>query len=82
MNGTKSLCKNIEVIFLKRSEQGDYNNLLREMRLGDISRYHNYMRMSPEQFDHLLSKIEHALAKNNTVRDSISPGERLALTIR
>lgn len=69
-------------IFKKRREQGDFTNLVREMRLGDQGRHFNYFRMSPEKFDALLQKVSDSITKQNTVRESISPGERLALTLR
>jgi hypothetical protein len=41
------------------------------------------MRMSPESFDYLLSKVGPAIRKKETrTRQAIEPAERLALTIR
>ena len=45
--------------------------------------HYRYLRMSPEQFDHLLSLVEpHNNKEDTNYRKSISPAERLALTIR
>ena len=41
------------------------------------------MRMSPESFDHILSLVEPLLTKKSTtLREPISPVERLSLTLR
>jgi len=42
-----------------------------------------YLRMSPERFDHLLSLVGPLIKKQDTkFREAITPGERLALTLR
>ena len=53
------------------------------MRLGDRESYFNYMRMSPEHCEHLLSLIKPLVTKETTnFRESISAGERLSITLR
>ena len=47
----------VRPIFAKRKQQGEYHNLLQEMRLVDPQSHFAYLRMSKEQFDHLLSKV-------------------------
>ena len=70
-------------IFQLRTEQGDYYNLLEEMRLTDTEKYFNYLRMTPEMFDELLSAVGPIIAKNENYRDDvISSGQRLTLTLR
>ncbi|KAJ8935701.1 hypothetical protein NQ314_012678 [Rhamnusium bicolor] len=54
-------------IFLRRWEQVDYENLVREMRLGDQFKHFNYFRMSPDKFDSLLSKVKNRIAKQNII---------------
>ena len=41
-----------------------------------------FTRMSPERFDHLLSVVEEKRKKKTYIRESISPAERLAITLR
>ena len=45
-------------IFKERKTNDAYNNVVREMCLGDREFYFKYMRMSPDWFDHLLSLID------------------------
>ena len=44
-------------IFVKRKQQGSYNNLVQELRLTDPQSHFRYFRMSKEKFDCLLSKV-------------------------
>ena len=50
-------CSWVRPILQKRRQQGEYNNLLREMRLSDRENHFSYMRMSKETFDLLLQKV-------------------------
>ena len=73
----------VREIFQGRKNQGVYNNLVQEMRLGDRESYFRYMRMSPDRFEHLLSLIEPLVKKETTnFREPISAGERLSITLR
>ena len=49
----------ISSIFTKRRQQGEFHNLLQEMRLSDPESHFKYLRMSKEQFDFLLSKVKY-----------------------
>lgn len=60
----------IRDIFKNRKQQGAYHNLFNEMKLTDTQKYFNYLRMSSESFNYFC------------VRETISSGERLALTLR
>ncbi|XP_046384982.1 protein ALP1-like [Ischnura elegans] len=66
----------------ERSRQGDYCNLIREMRLGDEVKYLNFLRMRPWMFQRLLEKVGPLLQKAVLRRDYLSPPHRLALTLR
>ena len=73
----------VREIFKGRKNQGVYNNLVQEMRLGDRESYFRYMRMSPDRFEHLLSLIEPLVKKETTnFREPISASERLSITLR
>ncbi|XP_065837891.1 uncharacterized protein [Oscarella lobularis] len=53
------------------------------MRLFDHESFYKYFRMTPSRFDHLLSLIGPCITKESTTfRNSVSPGERLAITLR
>ena len=47
----------VRPIFERRRNQGDYHQLLQEMRLGDTESHFRFLRMSKERFDMLLSKL-------------------------
>ena len=47
----------VRPIFSKRKEQGEYHNLLQEMRLSDADSHFRYLRMSKERFDNLLAEV-------------------------
>ena len=47
----------VRPIFTQRVQQGEYHNLLQEMRLSDPESHFRYLRMSKERFDFLLGKV-------------------------
>ena len=57
----------VRPIFTKRREQGEYHNLLQEMRLSDEDSHFKYLRMSKERFDLLLSQVKAVLFFSNSV---------------
>ena len=66
----------------KRREQGDFHNLVAELRL-DSQRHHQYFRMSAEQMDKLLSFIGPEVTRQTTnYRSAIEPKQRLAVALR
>ena len=44
-------------IFQLRRQQGEFHNLLQEMRMTDSDNHFKYLRMSKERFDDLLSQV-------------------------
>ena len=66
-----------------RQEHGAYHALRRELEENDVGAYTNFLRMAPEQFDQLLTAVSPLIERQNTLmRESISAGERLAVTLR
>lgn len=66
-----------------RPKQGAYHQLLRELRLTDQNSYRHFLRMDANTFEDLLSKVGPMITYRDThMREAISPGERLALTLR
>ena len=47
----------VRPIFQRRHQQGEYHNLVQEMRLNDRASHFSYLRMSKETFDTLLQKV-------------------------
>ena len=75
----------VRSIFCKRQEQGEYANLLQEMRLSDPQCHSNYLRMSKTRFDIVLSHVGPLLTRRlyfSRQRAEIRPAERLAVTLR
>ena len=68
---------------LQREERGAYHNIMAELYATDIPGFTNYMRMTPEFFEMIKTRLEPHLARQATnSRASISVGEKLAPTIR
>ena len=47
----------VREILAKRRQQGEFHNLLQELRLADPEYHFKYLRMSKEMFDVLLAKV-------------------------
>ena len=66
-----------------RQKQGVYANLLRELQGEDPETFRRFHRLDIDQFKEVLQKIGPVIQRQDTVmRCSISPGERLAATLR
>ncbi|KAL3243881.1 hypothetical protein MRX96_047338 [Rhipicephalus microplus] len=71
----------VRQVFLDRAVDGDFHNLLVKLRLGDAAMFHNFMRMSPQQFDFLENLVRPLIEVRSThLRSAISSAERLAIT--
>ncbi|KAK3922257.1 Protein ALP1-like [Frankliniella fusca] len=71
----------VRPIFRNREIYGAWYSLIPTMRESDPEEYFRFLRMTPDCFDWLLSKVEPFIKKKSN-RQSISPGERLAITLR
>ena len=68
---------------LRRSTHGVYNNLIAELSLEDRGMFKSYMRMTPDCFNQILAIVAPHIEKENTkMRPAVSPGQRLAITLR
>lgn len=67
----------------RRPQEGFYAKLLVELRAEEPALYRDFLRMNEEQYEHLLALVTPYIQKQDTVmRESISAGERLVLTLR
>ena len=67
----------------RRDGHGFYSQLLNELRLEEVHIYKNYLRMTPKNFEEILSLIKDDISKKNTrMREPIPPEIQLAITIR
>lgn len=71
----------VRPILMARKRFGFYENLLQEARLSDPYTFFNFTRMSAASFDRLLSIVGRHIKKRSN-REPISPGCRLAITLR
>ncbi|KAH7941611.1 hypothetical protein HPB49_015363 [Dermacentor silvarum] len=55
---------------------------MHRMRNGDVEYFKKYYRMTPHQFDFLLSLLREDLERKHVIREPICPAERLAMTLR
>jgi hypothetical protein len=68
---------------LRRPELGAYDTLLTELREEDQGSFLNFLRLTPGLFDELLVKVTPYIKRSDTTfRKAISPGMRLAITLR
>ena len=64
---------------LQREERGGYHNIMAELYATDIPGFTNFMRMTPEFFEMIKTRLEPRLARQATnYRAPISVGEKLA----
>ena len=66
----------------RRGGRGVYTNLLREIEQEDLETFRQYHRFDILSFTRILSMIEPLKKKDTMMRPSISPGERLSVTLR
>lgn len=67
----------------RRHDLGCYSQLLRELENEVPHLYKNFLRMNIGDFNNLLEMVSPLIQKTDTnMRKAISPGERLALTLR
>jgi hypothetical protein len=68
--------------FRSRKSEGEYWTLYKELA-DDEMKFYQYFRMSKHEFNYLLQKIEKDLKnKNTTLREAISPVEKLTTCVR
>ncbi|XP_058830369.1 putative nuclease HARBI1 [Topomyia yanbarensis] len=66
-----------------RETEGCYHKLMRQLRGNNTQLYKTFVRMSAEDFDHLLELTAPLIRKSDTQMWKVFPtGERLALTMR
>lgn len=71
----------IHPVFTKRRDHGFYHAIFPVIALEE-SRFRNYFRMTPTQFEDLLNIVAPFITKQAMVREPISATERLCLTLR
>ncbi|KAK3919919.1 LOW QUALITY PROTEIN: Protein ANTAGONIST OF LIKE HETEROCHROMATIN PROTEIN 1 [Frankliniella fusca] len=80
-NALKRRRWHVRPMLRERKIFGAWYSLIPTLREHDPDEYFNFLRMTPESFDWLLELVSPALTKKS-IRESISPGERLTVTLR
>ena len=68
-------------VFLMREELGEFR-LFMQLHDSDEELFFKYTRMSPQRFDIFLKLVQPYISHSGGPRKSISPCERLAVTLR
>ncbi|XP_071581623.1 uncharacterized protein [Temnothorax nylanderi] len=73
----------VHPILQRKQQQGDWYNLIQEMRFQNDETFFSYMRMSSTMFDFVLAKVGPKITKMETNwRRPIPAASRLAMTLR
>ena len=65
---------------VRREQFGHFNRLMSELRHEDPASFQNFLGVSPEMFDELLTRLSPRITKQDTkYRKAIDPGTKLAL---
>lgn len=73
----------IRPILKSRQTHGNWERLIQELRLFDNETYFNFMRMTPQTFEDILSLVGSKLMLQTTnCREPICAEARLSMTIR
>ncbi|XP_014671660.1 PREDICTED: putative nuclease HARBI1 [Priapulus caudatus] len=68
---------------VRSSQFGHFNRLMPELRHEDPASFHNFLRIPPDMFDELLTRLNPRITKQDTnYRKAIDPGLKLAATLR
>ncbi|XP_077277015.1 uncharacterized protein LOC143905464 isoform X3 [Temnothorax americanus] len=67
----------------RKTQKGCFRNIFLELQLEDPEKYRRCLRMTPDMFEDLVEKLSPLIKRQDThLRQSISPAERLAVTLR
>ena len=72
----------VRQIFKDRETHGEFQRLVHDLRLFDNEYFFRNFRMSPIQFEELLSWVALYIVKSSKRRPTTSPAERLIITLR
>ena len=72
----------VRQIFKERKQKGEYNLLVKDMKLFDHEFFFKQFRMLPAKYEKLLSYVAPLITKSSMKRESISADQRLCITLR
>uniref|UniRef100_A0A8C5LRV2 DDE Tnp4 domain-containing protein n=1 Tax=Leptobrachium leishanense TaxID=445787 RepID=A0A8C5LRV2_9ANUR len=71
----------VNPLLVKRSRLGEFHHLHDDLQK-DAAKFFDYYRMRLETFTYILDAIRSSITKSSNFRDTISPEERLTVTLR
>ena len=78
---TKRKCW-VRRFYEEREVKGEFNMMVKDLRLVDHELFGRYFRMTPQKYENLLNLVAPFLIKESKFRKPISPDERLSVTLR
>ena len=72
----------VRQIFRDRRAKGEYSLLIKDMALFDHKYFLKQFRMLPAKLEELLSFVGPLITKSSIRRETVSPRERLCVTLR
>ena len=72
----------VRKLFQHRRTHGEFNNLVRELKLHDHELFFKQFRMDPSQMEEVLKWVAPKIYKRETRANVIGPAERLCVTMR
>ena len=72
----------VRKLFEERKTKGEFHLLVQDLRLFDEEFFFKYFRMTPVQYEELLTMIAPEIQKSCITRECIGPSERLCVTLR
>ena len=73
----------VRLWLLRRPLYGQYEKLMAELVGEDVNSFKNFMRMDPDTFHEILSRVGPRIEKQDTFwRRALEPGLKLAITLR
>ena len=68
---------------LERPYYGQYEKLVCSLKTDDVAAFSNFLRIDPDLWHEFLERVGPRIERSNTVmREALTPGHRLAITLR
>ena len=71
----------VNELLARRDRYGEFSHLQGDLEM-NVTQHFCYFRMKKETFQYILDEVKDHLQKYNNFRETISPAERLAVTLR
>ena len=72
----------VRKVFAERKIKGEFHLLVSYLRLHDEELFFKYFRMTPTQYEQLLTWVAPHITKSSQTREPNGPSERLSVTLK